>query len=148
MTNIALSWKLLLMTGPMLAFAGVPLAVGGQTKGETDRQAIVAVIDRFVDAWNRHDAKAFAAVFAEDADFTNWRGTGASGRSKIEEFHAPLFATIFKNSHQSYTTIKTQVHPSRRCSRGCALGDDGCDGCPGKPATRSSRIVEFRDGKE
>jgi len=108
MTNIALSWKLLLMTGPMLAFAGVPLAVGGQTKGETDRQAIVAVIDRFVDAWNRHDAKAFAAVFAEDADFTNWRGTGASGRSKIEEFHAPLFATIFKNSHQSYTAIKTR----------------------------------------
>jgi uncharacterized protein (TIGR02246 family) len=30
---------------------------------------------------------------------------GASGRSKIEEFHAPLFATIFKNSHQTMTDI-------------------------------------------
>ena len=65
-------------------------------------------MDRFEDAWNRHDAKAFAAVFAEDADFTNWRGSGASGRSKIEEFHAPMFATIFKNSHQKYTDIRTR----------------------------------------
>jgi uncharacterized protein (TIGR02246 family) len=62
-----------------------------------------------MDAWNRHDAKAFAAVFAEDADFTNWRGEGASGRSKIEEFHAPMFASIFKNSHQRYTAIKTRL---------------------------------------
>ena len=82
--------------------------MSGPTKGETDEQSIVALINRFVDGWNRHDAKAFAAVFAEDADFTNWRGEGASGRSKIEEFHAPLFATIFKNSHQSYKAIKTR----------------------------------------
>ena len=80
----------------------------GQTKGETGQQAITAVIDKFMDAWNRHDAKAFTAVFAEDADFTNWRGEGASGRSNIEAFHAPMFATIFKNSHQSYADIKTR----------------------------------------
>jgi len=83
--------------------------VRGQTKGETDEQSIVAMINRFVDGWNRHDAKAFAAVFAEDAGFTNWRGEGASGRSKIEEFHEPMFATIFKNSHQSCKAIKTDV---------------------------------------
>jgi uncharacterized protein (TIGR02246 family) len=47
----------------------LPFTVTGQTKGETDQEAIVAVMDRFVDAWNRHDAEAFAAVFAEDADF-------------------------------------------------------------------------------
>jgi len=35
-------------------------------------------MNRFTDAWGRHDAKAFAAVFAEDADFTNWRGIGAT----------------------------------------------------------------------
>ena len=77
-----------------------------QTKGETDEQAIVELINGFVDGWNRHDAKAFAAVFVEDADFTNWRGAGASGRSKIEEFHAPMFATIFKNSHQSFEPLR------------------------------------------
>lgn len=86
----------------------LPLAAIGQNGDARDRQAIQGVMDRFEDAWNRHDAKAFAAVFAEDADFTNWRGTGASGRSKIEEFHAPMFATIFKNSHQKYTDIRTR----------------------------------------
>jgi uncharacterized protein (TIGR02246 family) len=87
---------------------GLTFTVRGQSKVETDEQAIVALMDRFMDAWNRHDAKSFASVFAEDGDFTNWRGTGASGRSKIEEFHAPMFTTIFKNSHQTYTTIKSR----------------------------------------
>jgi len=40
----------------------------------------MAVVDRFVEGWNRHDVKGFAAVFTKDADFTNWLGTGASGR--------------------------------------------------------------------
>ena len=92
----------------VLACAGLISPLRGQSNMETDRQAIVALMDRFMDAWNRHDAKAFAAVFAEDADFTNWRRTGASGRLRIEEFHAPMFATIFKNSHQKYTSIKSR----------------------------------------
>jgi len=107
MRNAAFTCKLLL-AGLTIALAGLPLTSRSQTKGGADQPAITAVIDRFVDAWNRHDAKAFAAVFAEDADFTNWRGEGASGRSKIEEFHAPMFATIFKNSYQSYTAINTR----------------------------------------
>jgi uncharacterized protein (TIGR02246 family) len=94
----------------MLTLAAICLAllvpVMDQPGQQGDTQQIHGVMNAFVDAWNQHDAKAFAAVFAEDADFTNWRGQGASGRSKIEEFHAPLFATIFKNSHQTMTDIK------------------------------------------
>jgi uncharacterized protein (TIGR02246 family) len=86
----------------------LPLAAIGQTAEATNRQAIQELMDRFVDGWNRHDSRAFAAVFAEDADFTNWRGDGASGRTKIEAVHAPMFATIFKNSHQKYTDIRVR----------------------------------------
>lgn len=75
---------------------------------EIDEKAIRGLMDHFMDAWNRHDAHAFAMVFAEDADFTNVRGVGATGRSKIEEFHAPMFATIFRNSHQTYTDVKVR----------------------------------------
>jgi|CZKD01.1.fsa_nt_gi uncharacterized protein (TIGR02246 family) len=106
MRSVAFIWKTLL-EGLTIILA-LPLTLWAQTNDETDRQAIAAVIDRFVDAGNRHDAKAFAAVFTEDADFTNWRGEGASGRAKIEEFHAPMFSTIFKNSHQRYMDIKTR----------------------------------------
>jgi uncharacterized protein (TIGR02246 family) len=108
MTKRAFTWRLLL-TGLTIAFAGLPLTMRSQTKGEGDQQAIVAVMDRFVGAWNQHDAIAFAAIFAEDADFTNWRGEGASGQAKIEAFHAPMFATIFKDSHLRYTAIKTRL---------------------------------------
>jgi uncharacterized protein (TIGR02246 family) len=108
MTNAAFTWRLLL-TGLTIAFAGLPLTMRGQSKSETDQPAIAAVVDGFVGAWNQHDAKALAAVFAEDADFTNVRGEGASGRSKIEEFHAPMFATIFKDSHLRDTAIRTRL---------------------------------------
>ena len=107
MRNAAFTWKLLL-AALAIALAALPSTARGHSKSETDQPAIAAVIDQFMDAWNRHDPKAFAAVFAEDADFTNVRGEGASGRSKIEEFHTPMFATIFKDSHQTYTAIKTR----------------------------------------
>jgi uncharacterized protein (TIGR02246 family) len=91
-----------------ICFLLFPLLLMGQTGGEMDEHAIRTVMDRFMDAWNHHDAKAFAALFSEDADFTNGRGADASGRAKIEAFHAPMFATIFSKSHQEYTGIKTR----------------------------------------
>jgi uncharacterized protein (TIGR02246 family) len=86
----------------------LPVVLVGDTSRKSDEAAIRAVMNSFMDAWNRHDAKAWAALFSEDADFTNVRGMGASGRSNIEEFHASRFATIFKNSNQKYTDIKTR----------------------------------------
>jgi uncharacterized protein (TIGR02246 family) len=83
----------------------IPAVVMAQAAG-TDEQAIRTVLGRFTDAWNHHDAKAFAAVFAEDADCTNWRGAVASGRAGVEAMHAPVFSTIFKKSHQEHTGIK------------------------------------------
>ena len=86
----------------------LPMALVGENGQKSDEAAIRGVMDGFMDAWNRHDANAWAALFSEDGDFTNVRGMGASGRPKIEEFHASRFATIFKNSNQKYTDIKTR----------------------------------------
>jgi uncharacterized protein (TIGR02246 family) len=79
---------------------------GGQQAQTADEAAIRGVMDRFMDAWNHHDAKAWTEVFTDDADFTNVLGVSASGRSDIEQFHASAFATIFRDSHQKYTGIK------------------------------------------
>jgi uncharacterized protein (TIGR02246 family) len=54
-------------------------------------------------AFNAHNAKAFAALFLPDAEFTNVVGQFAKGRKAIEEFHAPMFEGrqghfSFKNS--------------------------------------------------
>jgi uncharacterized protein (TIGR02246 family) len=65
---------------------------------ETAEQAIGLLVRSLVDAWNVHDARAFAQAFAPDADFTNVFGMHASGRDAIEQFHAPIFQTMFKDS--------------------------------------------------
>jgi uncharacterized protein (TIGR02246 family) len=74
---------------------------------EQDEKGIKQVLTGFVEAWNRHDAKAFSMLFAEDADFTNVRGMSAHGRTEVEKFHAPRFATKFKDSHQ--TIMETKI---------------------------------------
>jgi uncharacterized protein (TIGR02246 family) len=64
-----------------------------------NRTAIGQTMAAFVKAWNVHDARALALTFTPDADFTNVLGMHASGRTGVEAFHAPVFATIFKDSH-------------------------------------------------
>jgi len=83
--------------------------IGGEAKSTAnanDETAIRKVLADFVEAWNKHDAKAFSMVFAEDADFTNVRGASAHGRAEVEKFHAPLFATRFKDTNQKMTKNK------------------------------------------
>lgn len=79
---------------------------GGTTDHSQDEEAIRNVLAQFIEAWNKHDAKAFSMVFAEDADFTNVRGSSAHGRAEVEKFHAPLFATRFKDTNQKMTKTK------------------------------------------
>ncbi len=71
--------------------------------------SIRKVIYRFVDAWNHHDAHAFASVFAEESFFSNVVGMTAKGRQGIESFHAPSFETVFKNSHQTIEDINIRL---------------------------------------
>jgi uncharacterized protein (TIGR02246 family) len=61
-------------------------------------QAADKIVVAMVRAWNSHDAHAFAAIFARDADFTNVFGMVAQGREAIEGFHAPIFETMFRRA--------------------------------------------------
>ena len=64
-----------------------------------EEDLIKEMVQRLVEAWNCHDAQAFAAQFAEDGDVTNVQGVTVQGRDGIEEFHAPYFKSVFANSH-------------------------------------------------
>jgi len=72
-------------------------------------ESIREIVRDCMDAWNKHDAKAFASLFAKDADLTNWRGQGATGRDAIERAHVLSFATRFKTSHQTSENIKVRL---------------------------------------
>ena len=70
-------------------------------------QAIEGLVRALETAWNRHDAHALAEPFAEDADFTNVFGMAVRGRAAIEALHAPLFKTMFTDSH--LTVVETRA---------------------------------------
>ena len=86
----------------------IPFLLSAQTTppARTEEVGIRMLVDGFTDAWNHHDAHAFAGTFAEDADFTNVRGAGAHGRAAVEEFHAPVFTTVFKNSQLTANNVQ------------------------------------------
>jgi uncharacterized protein (TIGR02246 family) len=76
----------------------------GQSKSsDADSAAIRQVIADFLDAFNRHDAHAWAMPFAEDGDFTNVTGLYLHGRKDFEERFTGLFATRLKNAHRTAT---------------------------------------------
>jgi uncharacterized protein (TIGR02246 family) len=91
--------KLLTLLLILLISAGSIGQPGGNVNSK-DEDLVRKVLTDFTDAWNKHDAKAFAAIFTEDADFTNVRGTSARGRSEIEKHHEPGFKTKWAHSHQ------------------------------------------------
>jgi uncharacterized protein (TIGR02246 family) len=92
--------SLLLLVCPGLFALALPQSSADRTK-DKETAAIARTVERFVDAWNQHDAHAFALTFTQDADFTNVAGDHAQGRANVESFHAPAFAGIFKDSHQT-----------------------------------------------
>ncbi|MCI4369723.1 MAG: SgcJ/EcaC family oxidoreductase [Thermoplasmata archaeon] len=70
---------------------GTPDVVEGE-------RAIRALVAEFRAGWNAHDAARLSAVFAEDADFTNYRGERARGRVGVRTFHAAMFEGTFRET--------------------------------------------------
>ena len=59
-------------------------------------------------AWNQHDAKAWALPFSEDAEFINILGTTLQGRTEIEKRHREIFESIFARSRVVVHTRKVR----------------------------------------
>ena len=81
------------------------------TADKSVEQAIEGPARALETAWNRHDAHALTEPFAEDADFTNVFGMAVRGRAAIEALHAPLFKTMFTDSH--LRVLETRVRMIR-----------------------------------
>jgi uncharacterized protein (TIGR02246 family) len=93
-----------------LLSACVSFSASGQTPdtrldGKTqDEAAIKKLMEDLAVAWNKHDGVSFAMLFAEDADFTNWRGTTRlHGREEIKKMNANLAVGMFRQSTLTLT---------------------------------------------
>jgi uncharacterized protein (TIGR02246 family) len=84
-----------------MSFAATPASLSeGRAEDET---AISKIVYRLRDGWNAGDGRAFAAPFAEDADYVIVNGVRIKGRGAIEAGHQQIFDTIYKNSRISAT---------------------------------------------
>jgi uncharacterized protein (TIGR02246 family) len=91
------------VAAPIILFAllALPLASAGPSQPgstEADSTAIKQVCGEFSENFSRHDAHGVAMTFAEDADFTNMRGSHSHGRKDIESWFASLFRGNLKDS--------------------------------------------------
>lgn len=89
---------LALLTLPGAAFAQNQ---AGGTKA--DSASIKQVCADFSENFSRHDAHGVAMTFAEDADFTNMRGSHSHGRADIEKWFASLFRGNLRDSLRADT---------------------------------------------
>ena len=67
-----------------------------------------ALAARLESAWNAGDGAAFAAPFAEDADFVNVLGMHARGREAIAAGHEQIFRSVYAGS-----TVRYRVETAR-----------------------------------
>jgi uncharacterized protein (TIGR02246 family) len=83
----------------------MPSAGAAQARGE---QAIRDVQARQADAWNRHDAKAYARLFTDDGEVVNVVGWWWKGRTQIASRLTAGFAFVFRESTLSVTDVQVR----------------------------------------
>jgi uncharacterized protein (TIGR02246 family) len=70
-----------------------------------DEAAIRALEARQPEAWNKHDAKAYANLFTEDGDCVNIVGWWWRGRAEIEKKLTDAYVYVFKESTLTITNV-------------------------------------------
>lgn len=112
-----------------------------------DRERITQILARWEDAWNTHDMSAFAALFHEDGVWVLWTGEVWAGRRMIEEGHAAVHKTIFRNSTQREHLEELRfVGPDAAVVRFCSVLK-GSEQSPNEPVrSRKFLVVTRRQG--
>src|SRR5215216_4687828 len=89
------------ISAQLLTFAAASGAVA-QSAPPVPKEAEVAakaMVERFVDSWNRADGAAYGENYWPDAELVNPSGVISQGQAAIVQEHVELWAGIFKGSH-------------------------------------------------
>lgn len=89
-----------------VAILGVGLPAGVAQTPTADETQIHAIVQGEEEAWNRGDAEAFGAHYAENGSFVNVVGQQLYGKKAFVGQHAKIFSTIYKGSHCTFTVSK------------------------------------------
>ena len=116
---------------------------------QADEAAIRDVVQtRQQKAWNQHDAKAYAALFAEDGEVVNVVGWWWRGRNEIERKLTDAFALVFRESTLTITEATVRFLTPEIAVAHVALDNVWCEdttGNPGAPGGHTNhRVAEAR----
>jgi uncharacterized protein (TIGR02246 family) len=95
---------LVVMTG-----FGIPAVDAQSARDEAEIRDLQA---RQQEAWNRHDAKAYAALFTDDGDVVNVVGWWWKGQREIETQLTAAFAVVFRDSTLTIDDVQVRF-PAR-----------------------------------
>lgn len=94
---------------PILSFFILSLVLFAPTMFAADQSqdeaAIRALEARQPEAWNKHDAKAYASLFTENGDCVNVVGWWWKGRAEIEKKLTDAYVYVFKESTLTVTQV-------------------------------------------
>jgi len=92
-----------------LSLCGLALALlmawTGSVAATADEAAVRAKALQQADAWNRHDAKAYSALFTTDCDVVNVTGWWWKSRAEMQEKLTRAFSTVFAHSTLRFTDV-------------------------------------------
>jgi uncharacterized protein (TIGR02246 family) len=80
------------------------------------RAAVEDFLDRFRTAWDAGDARAYAALFTEDATYVIFLGEAMVGRDEIERNHLDVFGRWQKGAKMRVKAIGAKSLSADVCS--------------------------------
>jgi uncharacterized protein (TIGR02246 family) len=115
-----------------------------------DEAAIRQVQAQQAEAWNRHDARAYANLFTEDGDVVNVVGWWWQGRAEIERKLTEAYAVMFRESKLSVTDVKVRFLTPEIALAHVRWTMTGAKAPPGVPEPRQgiqTQVLQKLDGK-
>lgn len=100
--------KIAIRGNSVLGAVALALLLAGAAPAFAESAEIAAIRDlqaRQAEAWNRHDAAAYADLFTEDGDVVNVMGWWWRGRAEIRQKLSEAFAFVFKESRLEVTEV-------------------------------------------
>ena len=134
----------------LAALGAVALTAGHAFAASKDEDAIKARVAEFIAAFNKGDAKAMAAFFADDATLVNPAGVKGKGPAEIEKNIVSDVAAFLKDTKMDMTV--TQFRPVGKDAAWIEIdhsvtGAKGPDGKPLPPITFHVPTLMVKKGK-
>ena len=103
---------------------------------QSDSDAIRELQAQQADAWNRHDAAAYAALFTDDGDVVNVLGWYWKSPTELRSKLANAFASVFRESKMTITDVQVRFLQPTIAVAHVWWTMEGARAPPGGPAPR------------